>query len=124
MSDLKFPQINQIAVTGRLTQDPEFRLLEAGKAVVHFSVAANRLYRDDSDHWQDETSFIPVVVWDKLAEYVAERLQKGGAVIITGRLKSRTFEAENGNRNILEVVAKNIQLLDKEEAEVKEEKQG
>ena len=113
MSDLKFPQINQVAVSGVLANEPEYRQLENGKARIHFSVAVNRSYRDDSGEWKQETTHVPVVAWDKLAEYVAERLQKGKAVFLTGRLKSRQYESSDGSQSFLEIVARNIQLLDK-----------
>ena len=113
MSDLKFPQINQVAVSGRLTQDPESRITESGKLRVTFNVAANFNYRDKQGEWQQDTTFVPVVIWDKLAEIMAEKLKKGSAVFLTGRLRSGTFKTSNGNRTILEVVARNIQFLDK-----------
>ena len=118
MPNLKFPQINQVAVSGVLANDPEFRVLETGKAQVNFSIAANRSYRDSEDQWQEEITFVPVVAWDKLAEYAIERLQKGRAVFLTGRLKSR--KADNASRTVLEIVARNIQFLDKESEEDQE----
>lgn len=121
MSIPKFPQINQVAVSGVLANEPEYRQLGTGKAWIHFSVAVNRSYRDDLGEWKQETTDVPVAACDKLAEYVAERLQKGKAVFITGRLKSRTYEAGNGSQSSLEIVARNIQLLDKQKDADKEE---
>lgn len=111
----KFPQINQVAVSGVVVNELEFRQFENGKARVNLSIAVNRLYRDDPGHWQEETTSVPVIVWDKLAEYSAERLHKGSSVFLTGQLRSRTFETLSGNRTVLEVVARQIQFLDKKQ---------
>jgi single-strand DNA-binding protein len=113
MSELRFPQINQVAVSGRLTHDPEFRITKTGKALVNFSVALNQNYQDKSGKWQQETTFIPVVAWDKTAEYIEQRLHKGGSVFITGRLKSRTYKTRDGNRTVVELLVRHVQLLDK-----------
>ena len=117
MSQLRFPEINSVSIAGRLCQDPESRMTENGKLRVTFNLAANLSYKNRNGNWQQDTSFVPVSVWDKLAEVVAEHLHKGSGIFLTGRLKSRTYETSNGsNRTILEVIARNIQFLDKKEA--------
>ncbi|HLD02478.1 MAG TPA: single-stranded DNA-binding protein [Candidatus Nanoarchaeia archaeon] len=123
MPNLKFPEINQVAISGRLCQDPELRVMESGKTKVTFHIAANQLYRDDKGEWQKDTTFIPISAWDKLAEYAAERLKKCSAVFLTGRLKSRTIETSNNNCTILEVVARHIQFLDKKKESLEAEAQ-
>ena len=117
MSKARMPQINQAAVSGRLTQDPEAKQTEAGQFFATFTVAVDRSYRDKQGNWENDTAFVPVLVWDKLAEIMAERLHKGIAVFITGRLKSKPCEASSHSRTELEVVARNIQILDQEEDE-------
>ena len=69
MSNLRFPEINQVALSGHLCQDPESRLMESGKLRVTFNIATNLRYRDKNDNWKQDTTFVPVSVWDKLAEY-------------------------------------------------------
>ena len=113
MPDLRFPSINQVALSGHLCQDPESKLMESGKLLVTFTLASNANYRDKNGDWQQDATFIPVSSWDKLAEYAAERLHKGSAVFLTGRLNSRTFKTPSGNRTILEVVGRHVQFLDK-----------
>lgn len=115
MADLRFPEINQVGLSGRLTQDPELRMTETGKLRVTFTLASNLNYKDRNGEWQQDTTFIPVVVWDKLAEAVAHHLHRGSGIFLTGRLKPRMLETSDGNRTILEVVARNIQFLDKKE---------
>ena len=120
MPNLRFPEINQVSVSGRLCQEPESRMTENGKLRVNFNLACNLSYRDRQGEWQQDTTFVPVSVWDKLAEVVAEHLHKGSGVFLTGRLKSRTYETSNGNRTVVEILARNIQFLDKKEAGDKE----
>ena len=76
MSQLRFPQINQVALSGRLTHDPESRMSETGKLRATFTLAANLNYKDRNNEWQQETTFVPVTVWDKLAEAVAQPLPR------------------------------------------------
>jgi single-strand DNA-binding protein len=113
MSLHRFPEINQVACSGRLTRDPETRITQTGKLRVTFDVAVNLSYRDKNDDWKQETSFIPVVSWDKLAEAIAENLHKGSGVFLTGRLHSRKLEGAHGNRSMIEVVARTVQFLDR-----------
>jgi len=125
MSNLRFPEINQVALNGRLCQDPESRMTENGQLRVTFNLAANLSYRAKNGDWKQDTTFVPVSVWDRLAEYAAERLHKGSGVFLTGRLRSRTFETHSGNRTVLEVIARHIQFLDrKQETEPQPEKES
>ena len=109
----RFPEINQVACSGRLTRDPESRITQTGKLRVTFDIAINLSYRDKNGDWKQETSFIPVVSWDELAQAIDENLHKGSGVFLTGRLRSRKFEGVNGSRSVLEVVARTVQFLDK-----------
>ena len=114
MPQSRIPQINQAAVSGRLTCDPEAKQTETNQFFATFTVAVYREYRDEQGNWQNDTVFVPVLVCGKLAELMAERLHKGKAVFITGWLKSRPC---NGSRTELEVVARNIQILDQKDEE-------
>ena len=113
MSQFHLPQINQVALSGQLIHDPEFRMTEAGAFRLTFTVAVSRSYRDCTGEWKQDAAHVPVVVWDKLAEFAVERLQKGSGVFLTGRLKSITCETGGNSRNALEVVARIIQPLEK-----------
>ena len=115
MPNLKSPEINQVALSARLCQCPESRIMESGKLLVTFTLAANLSYRDKNGEWQQDATFVPVSVWDKAAEYAAERLRKASSVFVTGRLKSRVVKSSGGKRTILEVTARHIQFLDKNE---------
>ena len=73
MSTLRMPNINQVALSGRLVKDPDFQFLDKGSAPLRGRIAVNRSYRDRNDEWQEETSFFDVVLWQKAAETLAQR---------------------------------------------------
>lgn len=97
---------------GRLTQDPEIRYTQAGKAVCSFTVAVNRSFASQGK--QAEVDFIPVVVWDKLAEICGNNLTKGQKVLVEGRLQIRSYEGNDGQkRRVTEIIAQNIEFMDR-----------
>ncbi len=104
--------LNKVLIMGNLTRDPELRYVPSGAAVANFSVAVNRPYKDGAGEKKEEVSFIRVVVWGKMAEVCGEYLGKGRAVLVEGRLKSRSWEGQDGQkRSALDVVATNVQFL-------------
>ena len=114
--NLRLPEQNSITRVGRLTHDPEVRFTTKGQAVCRFSIAVNRRYKDQSGAWQDDASFVPVVVWGDSANRCGERLKKGGPVHVEGRLQSRAWETKEGQkRTSLEVIARRVQFLSKAE---------
>lgn len=95
---------NNVTVIGNLTADPELRFTASGVAMVNISVADSRRYQDRNGEWQEETSFFRGTCWRELAENVAESLTKGARVVISGRLKQRTWETSEGEkRNVVEL---------------------
>jgi len=104
--------LNKVFLMGNLTRDPELRYVPSGTAVANFSLAINRPYKDNTGEKKEEVSFVRVVVWGKMAEICGEYLTKGRPVLVEGRLKSRTWEAQDGQkRSALDVVALNVQFL-------------
>ena len=87
-------------ITGNLTSDPELRFSPSGAAVASFTVAsAPRIFDRQANEWKDgETLFMRCSVWREAAEHVAESLQRGSRVIVTGRLKSRSYETKEGEK--------------------------
>ena len=85
------PNINQVALSERLVQEPDFTLCKTGTAGLTARIAVNRTYRDRNDVWQEETSFFDLVLWQKAAESFSQRLHKGTPVFASGRLHSRTW---------------------------------
>ena len=114
MSEFRMPHINQVAIAGRLVQDPEFHFIDNGVARLTGSIAVNRSYRDRNDEWQEETSFFNIVLWHKLAEYYAERLHKGTPVFTTGRLRSYNWrDADDQPHSGTEIQVRTLQFLEK-----------
>jgi single-strand DNA-binding protein len=101
---------NQVVIVGNLTDDPELRYTPSGAAVANFRVAVNRRTRDESGQWKDgETSFFRVNAWRTLAENVAESLTRGSRVVVVGRLRSRSWETQEGDtRSAVEIEADEI----------------
>ncbi len=95
----------QITVIGNLTGDPELRFIQSGAAVVNFTVASTpRTFDRQSNEWKDgETLFMRCSLWREAAENVAESLTKGMRVIVTGRLVSRSWEANGEKRSVTEL---------------------
>ena len=89
-----------ITLVGNLTGDPELRFTPSGAAVANFTVASTpRTFDRQSNEWKDgETLFMRCSVWREAAENIAESLQRGTRVIVTGRLKSRSYETKEGEK--------------------------
>jgi single-strand DNA-binding protein len=95
-----------ITVVGNLTNDPELRFTPSGAAVASFTVASSSRYLDKTtNEWKDaEPVYMRCSVWRQYAENVAESLQKGTRVIVTGRLKQRSYETREGEkRTVMEM---------------------
>ncbi len=89
-----------MTLVGNLVEDPELRFTPAGQPVSKFRVASTPRFRDNSTgEWKDGDSlFLTCVVWRQAAENVAESLQRGMRVIVTGRLKQRSYETKEGEK--------------------------
>jgi len=104
--------LNRVFLMGNLTRDPELRYIPSGTAVTSFDIAVNRVYTAQSGEKKEETSFVKIVVWARRAEVCAEYLTKGSPVFVEGRLRSRSWEAQDGQkRSTIEVIANNVQFL-------------
>lgn len=106
--------LNKVFIMGNLTRDPELRYIPSGTAVANFTVAVNRVYKDKTGEKKEEVSFLRVVVWGRMAEICGEYLVKGRPVLVEGRLQSRSWEAQDGQkRSVTEIIAENVQFLGK-----------
>lgn len=104
--------LNKVFLIGNLTRDPELRYLPNGTAVTTFTIASNRTYTLPSGEKKQDVTFMRIVVWGRRAEVCGEYLNKGSSAFIEGRLQSRTWEGQDGQkRNTVEVVADNVQFL-------------
>lgn len=114
MADVKLATVNKVLLSGRLTRDPELRYTPSGTAVTSFSVASSRSYRGQDGEWKQAVAYVNAVAWDKQAVLINEYLKKGSAVFLEGRLNSRSWETDEGQkRSVLEVRAERVQFLDR-----------
>lgn len=99
--------MNVVILTGRLTAEPEMKYTQSGKSYAKFSLAVNRRYN------REETDFVNIVAWEKKAELVSQHLHKGSLVGITGSLRIRSYEDDQGaKRKITEVLLDNLEFLE------------
>lgn len=100
---------NKVILVGNLVRDPEIRYVASGAAVTKFTLAVNRRTKQ-----AEETDFIDIVAWDKLAETCNTYLKKGSSCLVDGRLSIRSYDDKDGNkRKATEVVINTMQMLDR-----------
>lgn len=103
--------INRAILVGRLTRDPEMRYTSDGTATASFSLAVNRQFKNKQG--EREADFINCVIWRKAAEIFCNYTHKGSQVAIDGRIQTRNYENNQGNRvYVTEVVVENFSFLD------------
>lgn len=103
--------INNVVLVGRTTKDPELRYTPSNVAVATFSLAVNRNFKDANG--EREADFINCVIWRQQAENLANWAKKGALIGITGRIQTRSYENQQGQRvYATEVVAENFQMLE------------
>lgn len=104
--------VNKVILIGRLGKDPEMRYTASGTAVVNFSMATNHFAKDQDGNNTDMTEWHQVVAFGRTAEVAGEYLNKGKLVYIEGRLQTRSWDDQNGQKRYkTEVVCSNLQLL-------------
>ena len=104
--------LNRVFLVGNLTRDPELRYTPQGTPVVNLRIAVNHRFKGKDGEQREETCFVTVVVWDKMAEICNQYLQKGRQILVEGRLQSRSWQDNEGkNRNVIEVRATRVQFM-------------
>ncbi|MEI5994005.1 single-stranded DNA-binding protein [Candidatus Enterococcus mansonii] len=107
--------INNVVLVGRLTKDPDLRYTSSGSAVATFTLAVNRNFTNQNGN--READFINCVIWRKPAETMANYARKGTLLGVTGRIQTRNYENQQGQRvYVTEVVCENFQLLESRSA--------
>lgn len=104
--------LNQVFLMGNLTRDPELRTTPSGQPVASFALAINRSWTGSDGQSRDEVDYFDVVAWGKLGELVNQYLQKGRKCLVTGRLRTSTWEQDGQKRKRVEVVATDVTFLD------------
>ena len=102
--------LNRVVQVGRLTKDPELRRTGSGKAVASFTLAVERNFKREGEPTAD---FLSVVCWGKVAENTANYCSKGSLVSVDGRLQTRNYENNQGQKvYVTEIVADSVQFID------------
>ena len=107
--------INRVILIANIGQDPETRYLPSGEAVVNFSAATSESWKAKDGTKQDRTEWHKVVAFGRLAEIISELCHKGSKIYISGSLRTRKWEKDGQKHYTTEIVAKEMQLLDRKE---------
>ena len=104
--------VNKVILIGRLGKNPEMRYTPSGLAVATFSLATNHSVKDQEGNFTDKTEWHNIVTYGKRAEFAGEYLEKGRQVYIEGRIQTRSWEDQNGQKRYMtEIVCNDLQLL-------------
>jgi len=104
--------VNKVILIGNLGADPELRYTPNGVAVATFNLATNERWPDKDGNFQEHTEWHRVVAWRKQAEIVGEYLKKGSQVYVEGKLRTRSWEDQNGVKRFqTEIIVQNLQML-------------
>lgn len=105
--------VNKVILVCRLGQDPEVKRMPNGKAVANFTAATSESWKDQQGQQQDRVEWHRLVAYDKLAEIIGEYLKKGSKVYVEGRLQTREWQDQQGQkRYTTEIVINEMQMLD------------
>ena len=108
------PSFNKVIIAGNLTRDPELRYSPKGIAIVTFTLAINRTWKNEAGETKEEVAFVDVDAFNRQAEVIAQYLKKGRPFLVEGRLRQDTWEDKQTNqkKSRLLVVLESFQFLD------------
>ncbi len=113
---LRFPRINNVVLSGRITRDIELKYTANKLPVAKMTLAVDHLYKDEYGNQQSQASFVDVVAFGKTAQISAESLRKGSPVIVEGSLKTHTYTDQNNqNRKVTEIMINRVYPLEKDD---------
>jgi len=102
---------NKVVVLGNLTRDPELRSTPNGQNVASFSLAVNRSWKNASGETQEAVDYFDCVAWGKAGELISQYMQKGRAILVSGRLASRSWEQDGNKRSKVEIVVEDFNFI-------------
>ncbi|EKD81380.1 MAG: Single-stranded DNA-binding protein [uncultured bacterium] len=106
--------VNRVILAGNLASDPQLKETGNGKAMTVFPVAVNKQWRTQDGEKHKETAYFRIIVWNSTAENCARYLKKGGAVLVEGRLQTRTYKNSSGQTQyVTQVVGDQVTFLNK-----------
>lgn len=115
--------LNNVVLVGRMTRDAELRYTPSNVAVATFTLAVNRAFKNENG--DREADFINCVMWRQQAENLANWAKKGALIGITGRIQTRSYDNQQGQRvYVTEVVAEQFQLLESRNSQGQQNNQG
>lgn len=111
--------LNKVMIIGNVGSDPEMKFTPSGAPVATFRVAVGRTYTGQDGERKEETEWFSIVAWNKLAEQATQFLGKGRKVYVEGRLQTRSWDGQDGQKRYrTEVVANTVLFLDRPKASV------
>ena len=102
---------NKVVLVGNLTRTPELRQIPSGLSVTDIGLAVNDRRKSASGEWVDDVTFVDITLWGRQAEIACEYTSKGSPLLVEGRLKLDSWEAEGQKRSKLKVIGEKIVLL-------------
>lgn len=103
--------LNNVQLIGNLTKNPELKQTNNGNSVTSFSLALNRSVKN-GDTWDEVTDYVDCVAWGKLADTVAEYVNKGQKLFVQGRIQTRSYDKDGQKRYVTEVVVSDVVFMD------------
>lgn len=102
---------NKVILMGNLTRDPETRTTPNGASVTNFSLAVNRTWKGQDGQMQEAVSFIDCVAWGRTGEVIAQYMQKGRPILVSGRLDQRSWDQDGQKRSKVEVIVEDFNFV-------------
>lgn len=102
---------NKVILMGNLTRDPEVRTTPNGQSVANFSLAVNRTWKGADGNTQEAVSYIDCVAWGRTGEVIAQYMQKGRPILVSGRLDQRSWEQDGQKRSKVEVIVEDFNFV-------------
>lgn len=102
---------NKVVLMGNLTRDPEVRTTPNGQSVANFSLAVNRTWKGADGNQQEAVSYIDCVAWGRTGEVIAQYMQKGRPILVSGRLDQRSWEQDGNKRSKVEVIVEDFNFV-------------
>jgi len=102
---------NKVILLGNLTRDPELRTIPSGQTVCSFSLAVNRSWKNAEGETQEAVDYVDCNAWGKAGELINQYMQKGRAILVSGRLQQRSWEQDGQKRNKIEVVVEDFNFV-------------
>lgn len=106
--------VNKVILVGHLGKDPEVRVTQSGISIANANIAISERYKKQGE-WQEQTEWVRLVFWDKLAEIAEKYLGKGSKIYVEGKLRTRNYEKEGQTHYMTEIHVQDLVMLDGKE---------